>query len=134
VGCGASDDEEDAPAVPIEQIPDDKPVVDLTSAERKGVCDWARSVAREEFPAPGTVIDCGGTLIKMNAAGCSLPDEEDSGCTATLAEYEVCIPPLMARIGDDPCQLLEILTDEDAVEFVESTPGCAGLGHCASSL
>jgi hypothetical protein len=133
VACSGSDDEE-TPAVPIEQIPDDTKVVELTAGERKGVCNWAKELAREELPAPGTKINCDGLQITMNAASCSVPDEDDAACTATLGEYEVCLPSLMARIGDDPCQLLELLSEESAVYFVETTPGCMGLGHCASAL
>ena len=133
LGCGGEDEESD-PVVPIEDIPEDKRIVDLTEAEERGVCDWASSIARDLLPPPGTVIDCGGIEIRMNASSCTFPNSGLPGCEATLAEYMLCVPSFMSRIATDPCQLLDITSDAAAREFVETTPNCAGLGPCATAL
>jgi hypothetical protein len=133
LGCGGEDEESD-PVVPIEDIPEDKRIVDLTEAEERGVCDWASSVARDLLPPPGTVIDCGGIEIRMNAPSCTFPNNGLPGCDATLAEYMLCVPSFMSRIATDPCQLLDITSDAAAREFVETTPNCEGLGPCATAL
>jgi hypothetical protein len=122
------------PAVPIEDIPDDKRLGDLDDAEQRGVCAWASSVATERLPEPGTVIDCVETDIQINAPICDFPDNGLPGCEATLADYKICIPALMSRIATNPCALLEIISDEQAREFVETTPGCEGLGPCTRAL
>jgi hypothetical protein len=125
---------EHEPSVPIEDIPDDKRLADLTDGEQRGVCEWASSVATEELPAPGTVISCGGVEITINAPTCDFPDNGLPGCEATLAEYKVCVPAVTSRIAMNPCLLLDIVTDEEAQQFVESTPGCEGLGPCTRAL
>jgi hypothetical protein len=92
------------------------------------------SVARDELPPSGTVISCGAVDLRINAPTCDFPDNGLPGCEATLAEYKVCVPAVTSRIAANPCQLLEIVTDEQARAFVEATPGCEGLGPCTRAL
>jgi hypothetical protein len=129
LGCGGAGDE-DAPPVPIESIPDDERLADLSDPEIEGVCDWAKELAREALPPAGTRIDCDGLQIQIGAPRCG----DVNRCEATLGDYEACLPNVMQRIGEDPCQLLDLVTDEDAQYFVETTPGCEGLDGCAYAL
>jgi hypothetical protein len=125
LGCGGSDDEEVEP-VPFESIEDDKLLGNLSEGEEKGVCEWAKEITRAELPAPGTTITCDAIQIRISSPRCN----DFSSCPATITQLEGCFPTLMARLGDDPCQLLDIISEDAARDFVETTPGCQGFGEC----
>jgi hypothetical protein len=128
LGAAACGDDGEA-AVPIEQIPPDKRLRDLSEGERKGACAWASEVAEGKLPAPGTRLSCGVTWNGTNCSFRGVPAE----CQATVAEWRVCIPNFFGRLGEDPCQILELQFPAALEEFIDSTPGCEGQGVCGST-
>jgi len=125
--CGGEDDE-----VPIDEIAQDKPVTGLSDAEERGLCSWAKGVAKAELPPAGTQVNCGGLNITMAGTQCMNPSSP--ACPATVADWRVCFPAFIARIGDDPCLILELQAPGALSEFLEETPGCAGLGPCGTTM
>lgn len=126
-GCGSDDEDE----VPIDQIPADKAVINLSAAEQRGLCSWATDVAKSELPPAGTQVQCGGLTITVNTLGCMNPTSPS--CTATVAQWRSCLPGVMSRIGDDPCLILSLQAPGAFSEFLEETPGCAGMGPCGTT-
>jgi hypothetical protein len=58
-----------------------------------------------------------------------------ASCPVTVQHWMACMPTLFARLGDDPCLVLDFAFDPDAFSaFIDATPGCAGLGACASVM
>jgi hypothetical protein len=127
-GCGSDDEDE----VPIDQIQPDKPVVSLSGAEQRGLCSWATDVAKSELPPAGTQVQCGGLSITLNTLGCINPTSPS--CTATVAQWRVCFPAFISRIGDDPCLILSLQAPGALGDFIEETPGCAGMGPCGTTM
>jgi hypothetical protein len=127
-GCGSDDEDE----VPIDQIQPDKPVVSLSGAEQRGLCSWAIDVAKSEVPPAGTQVQCGGLTITLNPLGCINPTSPS--CTATVAEWRACFPAFISRIGDDPCLILSLQAPGALSDFLEETPGCAGMGPCGTTM
>ena len=113
-----------ADSVPIDQIPPDKKVVDLSSAEQQGVCQWAEGIASQKLP-PGT--NCHGAAITINGCLTVAP-----ACPATVSQWKVCFPALMDRFAQDPCQILNLgfSTQANLATFINATPGCEGQGAC----
>ncbi|MDQ2646188.1 MAG: hypothetical protein M3020_20410 [Myxococcota bacterium] len=127
-GCGGDDDDE----VPIDQIQPDKAVIDLSDAEQRGLCSWATEIAKSEFPPPGTEIYCGGITIRLQPLGCTNPTSPS--CTATVEGWRGCFPTFIARLGDDPCLILDLQVPGALSEFLEETPGCEGMGPCGTTM
>lgn len=125
--CGGEDDE-----VPIDEIPQDKPVTALSDAEERGLCSWAKGVAKSELPPAGTQVRCGGLTITMASTQCMNPTSPS--CPATVGEWRACFPAFIARIGDDPCLILQLQAPGALSEFLEATPGCAGMGACGTTM
>jgi hypothetical protein len=121
VACGDDD------PIPIDDIPEETRLVDLSATEYDGVCAWASELAKEKFP-PGT--NCNGVAISYQ--GCMRPP---ANCPGTLGQWKVCIPVFFDRIAQDPCVVLDLaFFPEDLAAFVEETPGCATLGPCATAM
>ena len=115
----------DDSAVPIDEIPPETRLVDLSGPERQGVCEWSTAVAREQLPA---MFQCNGvTLSLMN---CRFPSSDADGCVGTVAQWQVCLPNFVDRLAEDPCQILDLVFPGELGEFVDETPSCAGLGAC----
>ena len=86
VACGGGQD-----AVPIDQIPPDKLLVNLSGPEQQGLCQWAQSIASQKLPA-GT--NCHGIAININGCMSVTP-----ACTATVSQWKVCLPALLDRFA-----------------------------------
>jgi hypothetical protein len=114
-------------AVPIDRIPGDKKLVELSAPETQGVCQWGEAVAREKLP-PGT--NCGGNPISFG--GCLTVGPE---CQATVAQWQQCLPALLDRFARDPCQIFSLaFSQSQFAAFIEQTPGCQGLGPCGTTM
>jgi hypothetical protein len=125
VACGGGDDD----AVPIENIPSDTLLVELSPAEHRGVCEWGHSMASEKLS--GRQLDCNGIAIEINRT-CSRTRSE---CPATVGEWQVCTPAILDRLIEDPCLVLDLsFSESDLAAFIEETPGCEGLGACGTVL
>ena len=120
LGCG------DDSAVPIEEIPPDTRIVDLSGPERQGVCDWGRAEARKQLPPS---FNCNG--VQLSLMGCQFPSSDASGCVATVSQWQSCLPRFVARLAEDPCQILDLIFPGEFSAFIDETPGCEGLGACA---
>jgi hypothetical protein len=121
VACGGDD------AIPIDDIPQDTRLVDLSSAEFDGVCHWAAGIARQKVPE-GT--NCRG--IPIGYSGCM---QVPADCRATVGQWRVCVPALLDRFAEDPCAVLDLaFSPADLSGFVEDTPGCTTLGPCATAM
>jgi len=119
--CGDDD------PIPIDQIPDSTPLTGLSGPEMDGVCDWGAALARQKLP-PGTM--CDGVPIMFTGCMTAPP-----GCTATVGQWKACIPNLLDRFAQDPCQLLDLaFSPQDLGPFIEATPSCMGLGPCGSAM
>jgi hypothetical protein len=128
-GCGDDDS-----SVPFDQIPRSKKLADLTPEERRGACEWGAGVAAREFPPAGTQLNCDGVTITINAPQCRF-DSVRPECTATVGQWEICLPKFFDRLGQDPCLLLDLGTSpSDLEDFVNAIPECAGQGACATTL
>jgi hypothetical protein len=113
--------------VPIDEIPPDSRLSQLDSAEMDGVCAWGKGIANQKLP-PGT--NCHGTPIMFS--GCM---KVPAACTATVAQWRICMPNLLDRFAQDPCQVLDFaFSPGDFTEFIEATPGCQGLGPCGTTM
>jgi hypothetical protein len=113
-------------SVPVDQIPQDKKLVDLSSGESQGLCDWVTGLAKEKLSG----ASCNGSPININSC-----TSVGAMCTATVAEYRGCIPNFLDRIAADPCQVISLsFSQADLEAFVDSTPGCAGQGPCAMTM
>jgi hypothetical protein len=119
VACSGGPD-----TVPIDQVPPDKKVVDLSGPEQQGVCQWAEGIASQKLP-PGT--NCHGAAITIG--GCVTVGPT---CPATVAQWKTCFPALMDRFAQDPCQVLNLgfSTQANLAMFINATPGCEGQGAC----
>ena len=118
--------------MPIEDIPPDTKLVDLSAPEEQGVCDWGKDVARGKLPAPGSAMDCDGITITFNETECGFPATAQSGCEATVAEWQVCFPEFVDALAEDPCLILDFaFSAEDLEAFVNAIPGCEGMGPCS---
>jgi hypothetical protein len=117
---------DDSESVPIEDIPGDKLLVDLTADEFTGVCDWAAELSEEKLTAETA---CDGRPVQFQ--GCMRVHDR---CTATVEEWMGCIPDLIDSFADDPCAALEVDTSEDFAAHIEAIPSCEGLGHCANTM
>jgi hypothetical protein len=112
--------------VPIDQIPPDKKLVDLSSGEMQGLCDWVTGLARQKLAG----ATCNGSPISINSCMPVGPS-----CPATVSEYRACIPNLLDRFASDPCQIINLAFSQTALEsFIDNTPGCAGQGPCATAM
>jgi hypothetical protein len=127
-GCG-----DDSSAVPFDSIPKDKRLVDLSPEEVQGTCQWGQDLARQKLAPGGAPVTCNGNQINFN--GCNVPSPSQVDCTATVGQWEACIPNFLDRIAQDPCQVLSLSFSQTELErFVNETPGCAGLGPCAYTI
>jgi hypothetical protein len=125
-GCGDDDS-----SVPFDQIPRDKKLVDLTEEERRGACEWGAAIARQKLPPPGTQLNCGGVRLTLNAPQC-LPIRP--GCSGTVGQWEVCLPLFVDELAQDPCLILDLgFSQSETEDFVNSIPGCEGLGSCVTT-
>src|SRR6185436_17951049 len=103
---------DDSTAVPFENIPKDKKLIELSADERQGVCQWGQGVAQQKLAPGGVAVTCHGNPISFQ--GCSVPsasDVNDSGvprCSATVGQWEGCLPNFLDRIAQDPCQVLSL--------------------------
>jgi hypothetical protein len=120
--CSADDDE----GVPVEEIPGDKLLVDLTADEFTGLCDWAAELSHETFTDE---VHCEGTRVQFH--GCMRVSER---CTATVEQWRDCIPDMIDHFAEYPCEALEVRSSEDFAAFIEEVPTCEGLGHCANTI
>jgi hypothetical protein len=128
-GCGDDDS-----SVPFDQIPKSKKLADLTAEERRGACEWAAGIAGRELPPAGTQLNCDGLVVTINAPQCRFESVRPE-CTATVGQWEVCMPRFFDRLGQDPCLILDLGTSPSDLEaFVDAIPGCEGLGVCATTL
>jgi hypothetical protein len=117
--CG--DDSPDA--VPFDSIPKDKKLVDLSPGERQGACQWAGDVARQKLGS----ATCGGQPLTLS--GCVFPS--GAQCTATVGQWEVCLPNVFGELAKDPCQLFSFAFSPNGFsDFVNGIPGCEGQGAC----
>jgi hypothetical protein len=122
VACGGSG----SSGVPIDQIPPDKKLVDLTSGENQGVCDWATNLAKQKLAG----AMCNGSPITFG--GCS---GVGPMCMATVSEYQACLPNLLDGLASNPCQIIDFaFSMSDFEAFVNGIPGCAGLGACVTTM
>jgi len=122
VACGGSGNS----SVPIDQIPPDKKLTDLSSGEEQGVCDWAANLARQKLAG----VMCNGSPLMLS--GCS---SVGAMCLATVSEYETCLPNILDGLASDPCQIFDFaFSMSDFEAFVNGTPNCAGLGPCVVSM
>jgi hypothetical protein len=117
---------DDGQSVPIEEIPGDKLLVDLTADEFTGVCDWAAGLSEEKL-TPETA--CDGRRVQFQ--GCMRVHDR---CTATVEEWMSCLPDMIDKFAQDPCESLEVDTSEEFAEFIDEIPSCEGLGHCANTM
>lgn len=122
--CGGDD------TVNIDAIPQDKKIVDLSTSERSGVCQWAQGVAHSKLPPAGTTLHCSSGTFTLNELSCMFPSSAQTNCTATVAAYRVCLPAFVDRLATDPCQIVDLALSGRIADFVESTPGCEGQGPC----
>jgi hypothetical protein len=122
----AACESDDGAAVPIEDVPGDKLLADLTADEFTGLCDWAAEVAGEKLTPEAT---CEGTRVQFH--GCMRVNER---CTATVDEWRTCLPDMIDQFAADPCGALEVRSSEDFAAFLEQVPSCEGLGHCANTI
>jgi hypothetical protein len=51
-----------------------------------------------------------------------------------VLEWRTCFPEVIERIADDPCLVLSLQAPGALQDFVNETPGCEGLGGCATTL
>jgi hypothetical protein len=124
---------DDDPAVPFDSIPKDKPLIALSSGEQKGTCQWAEQLAKMELMPNGQPLMCGGSVLQFNS--CSFPSAAQTRCTATVGQWEECLPSFFSAIADDPCQVLSLAFSQTELEsFVNGLQGCAGLGPCAYTI
>jgi len=132
VGCG----DDSSSAVPFSSIPKDKQLSQLTPEQRAGVCEWAAGVARDKLPPAGTRLICDGIPITFNGANsCASTRPTPPDCTATIGQWEVCLPAFMDRLGQDPCLILDLSRSQSDLElFVNETPDCEGMGVCAYTI
>jgi hypothetical protein len=121
----ACKDDDDA-SVPIEDIPGDKLVVDLTADEFTGLCDWAAELSDEKL-TPETA--CDGVRVQFH--GCMRVHDR---CTATVDEWKRCLPDMIDKFAEDPCASLEVDTSEEFAAFIDAIPSCEGLGACANTM
>lgn len=116
---------DDSP-VPIDEIPEETKVTELSNAEAAGVCDWGDQLFRDIVPA-GT--NCRG--VPLTYDGCMF--DRTMACSATVGELEVCLPALLERIVLEPCDLYDLGPSLPAVmAFVEAIPGCETLAPCVT--
>lgn len=115
----------DDPAVPIEDVPGDKLLVDLTADEFTGLCDWSAEIADEKL-TPETA--CEGTRVQFH--GCMRVNER---CMATVDEWRTCLPDMMDAFAADPCAALQVRSAETFAAFLEQVPSCEGLSRCANT-
>jgi hypothetical protein len=128
-GCGDDDS-----SVPFDQIPRSKKLADLTPEERRGACEWGAGVASRELPPAGTQLSCDGLVITINPPQCQNQPVR-AECTATVGQWEICLPKVMERLGQDPCLIVDLGTSPgDLEDFVNAIPECAGQGACATTL
>jgi hypothetical protein len=124
---------DDSSAVPFESIPKDKKLIELSPEEKQGACQWGQGIAQEKLSPGGTPLTCHGNAIQFN--GCNAPSASQVDCTATVGQWEVCLPNLMDRFAQDPCQVFNLaFSQTDLENFVNETPGCAGMGPCAYTI
>jgi hypothetical protein len=120
--CGGSGNS----SVPIDQIPPDKKLVDLSSGESQGVCDWVTGLARQKLAG----AMCNGSPIMLN--GCMAVPQ---GCPATVSQYQACMPNFLDALASNPCQILDFaFSMSDFESFVNGLPDCSGIGACVVSM
>jgi hypothetical protein len=124
-GCGG----DDSTAVPVDSIPSDKKLIELSGDEQQGVCQWVTDLASQKLAG----ANCHGNAITFNS--CSFPTSAQVNCTATLGQWRACIPNFMDQIAQDPCQVLNLAFSQSELEaYVNAIPGCEGLGPCAYTI
>jgi hypothetical protein len=120
--CGGSG----SSSVPIDQIPPDEKLVDLSPGETQGVCDWLTGLAKQKLAG----AMCNGSPITLN--GCM---GVASGCPATVSQYEACMPNFLDALASDPCQIIDFaFSMSDFESFVDGLPDCSGIGACVVSM
>jgi hypothetical protein len=120
--CGGDDD-----VVPIDRIPPDKPVSDLSAAERRGVCEWGHDLVGERIGSAG--LSCGSVELTISRR-CRV----GAGCPGTVQEIAACLPNVLDEFVADPCVALSIDSQSELEAFIEAIPGCEGLGECGTVL
>ncbi len=126
IACG-----DDSSAVPFESIPKDKKLVELSPPEQQSTCQWVTQLTQQKLG--GRQLSCGSTPLTFNT--CGFPTAAQMRCTATLGQWESCIPGFIDRIVQDPCKVLGLAFSQTALEdFVNGTPGCEGIGPCAYTV
>jgi hypothetical protein len=125
--CGDDD------AVPFEQIPKDKKLLELSSGERQGACDWVTELAHRRLMPNGMALSCNG--LPINVSSCGFPSATQTRCMATVEQWAACMPPFLDAIAADPCKVLDFAFSQSELEnFVNGIPGCEGLGPCAYTI
>lgn len=118
---------DDSSAVPFESIPKDKKLIDLNSDEQAGACQWAEGVARQKLasaqPSPGCSL--------QGFDSCMYPSPSQVACTATVGQWETCLPNFVDHVIKDPCAVIGLaLSQSEADTFMNETPGCEGMAPC----
>jgi hypothetical protein len=120
-------------AVPFDQIPKDKPLLQLSSSEREGACDWVTQLAHQRLMPNGMALTCHGTTI--NVSSCGFPSATQTQCVATFGQWAACMPGFLDAIAADPCKVLDLAFSQTELEsFVNGIPGCEGIGPCAYTI
>ena len=118
----AGDDE----PVPVDELPGGKLLADLTADEFTGLCNWAGELSRQKLNADAS---CDGTQVRFH--GCMRVNPR---CTATVDDWRRCLPDMIDRFADEPCEALGVTSPATFAAFIEEIPSCEGLGHCANTL
>jgi hypothetical protein len=119
--CGDDD------PVPIDEIPGDTKLSELSSAEFDGVCEWGADVSREKLPSGA---NCRGT--PFNLSGCM---RVPSSCQLTVGDWKACIPVVFERIAADPCELLDLGPNlSDIKAYFEEIPECVTTAACVTVM
>jgi hypothetical protein len=116
---------DDSDVVPLDQVPPEKRLVDLSPAEERGLCEWGEGVIRDKVA--GRTIECNGNPIRFS--GCLGASE---ACPATVGQWTDCIPNLLDALFADPCLVISFSFESEFQAFIDETPSCEGLGACGT--
>jgi hypothetical protein len=121
--------------IPVDQIPADKKLVDVSSDEQSSLCSWLRSTAATKLPPSGTKVSCGGVSVPVNwSVDCMFSSHLPPTCTATVAQARACYPAFFDRAATNLCRLATLTGPSDLEDFISDIPACSWFRGCVYVL